>query len=42
MKLSDICNFNPPHINTIKHNVIIVTLFRLKNLYKNFEVYLHP
>lgn len=41
MKLSDICNFSPPHLNTVKHNVIIVTLFRLKNLYKNFDVYLN-
>jgi hypothetical protein len=43
MKYSNLCDFkcNYEVNNDIKHNVIIVTLFRLKHLYKDFNVYLN-
>jgi len=41
MKQSDICDFKKNYIVTKeKHNVIIVTLFRLKHLYKDFSAYM--
>lgn len=41
MKQSDICDFKKNYIVTKeKHNVIIVTLFRLKYLYKDFSTYM--
>ena len=43
MKISDICSFkrNYPFDPAIKHNIISLTFFRLKNLYKDFQVYLY-
>ena len=43
MKYSNLCNFNCNYNidKNIKHNVIIVTLFRLKHLYRKFDVYLN-
>lgn len=43
MKYSNLCDFkyNYQVHSNIKYNVIIVTLFRLKDLYKNFDVYLN-
>jgi hypothetical protein len=43
MKYSDLCNFKTNYKTNKKekHNVIIVTLFRLKHLYKNFSEYLN-
>lgn len=43
MEYSKLCNFKYNYIldNNIKYNVIVVTLFRLKDLYKDFNVYLN-
>jgi hypothetical protein len=43
MKYSNLCNFkcNYNIDKNIKHNVIIVTLFRLKHLYRKFDEYLN-